>query len=79
MELRILTNEQVNLLFDLLDTPEGNIVITTREALAEVGVSEDVAFDRLLELVDTLEFRLSLAFAVTPTDKFLTELAGSDE
>jgi hypothetical protein len=78
MELRILTNEQVSLLFDLLDTSEGNVVITTREALTEAGASEDVAFDRLLDLADTLEFRVSLAFALTPTDEFLSELAGGD-
>jgi hypothetical protein len=50
----------------------------TYDPCRSVCVSEDVAFDRLLDLADTLEFRVSLAFALTPTDEFLSELADGD-
>jgi hypothetical protein len=80
MELRVLSDSEVEKLFELLGyAAYERVVITTEEALAEAGATAADAY----RLIDSLpeggvEFTLSLAFGLTPGDDFI-ELIRNDE
>jgi hypothetical protein len=79
MQLRVMTNEEVQAFLMLLDTDNySEVMITTHEALAEVGATEESATELLDRRPNSYDTTIRIAFAVAPDDEFLNELAGRD-
>jgi hypothetical protein len=79
MQLRVMTNEELQALLMLLDTDNySEIMITTHEALAEVGATEENASELLDRRPNSYDTTIRIAFAVARNDEFLNELGGGD-
>jgi hypothetical protein len=75
-----MTNDELRAFLMLLDTDNySDVMITTHEALAEVGATEQTASELLKLRPDWYGTTLRIAFAFTPDDEFLSELSGRDD